>query len=204
MNPGQPCYKCWKSKSCLCLWGMEIPLFVPSFKPKSARGFSLLQWLPCRCLFSSCTSVYLLGLGGSPGVFQLGFLLTWQHKTSLSETAQSFPDLTTTSLGCPEIPRGQGWLAGKESRCTEGRRAVPLLWDTQEMQRGGWVSAWGTGMFQPCSQTWERPACTNTQTALCRLAQSGQILLSSCVLEETRFFTDYSSNVLMLRHSAFH
>lgn len=37
-----------------------------AFKPKRARGFSLLQWLPCRCLFSSCSSVYLLGLGESP------------------------------------------------------------------------------------------------------------------------------------------
>lgn len=116
---------------------------------------------------------------------------------SLTHTAQSFPDLTTTSLGSPEIPTSPTtaamtcWERILEHLST--RKPVILLSDTQEMHTGGWVSALGMGIFQPRSQSWERSGCTNTWVALWRLAQSGKILLSSCILKETWFFTDYNS-----------
>ncbi|RLW07572.1 hypothetical protein DV515_00003517, partial [Chloebia gouldiae] len=79
------------------------------------------------CLFA----VRSQGWVKAPGVFQL---LPLQHILSLTRAAQSFPDLTTTSLGSQRFPRGSDDLLGKNPAASERRKPELLLRDTQEMQ----------------------------------------------------------------------
>lgn len=78
-----------------------------AFKPNSLGGFSLLQRLPCRCLFSSCSSVYLLSrprAGWKPKVcFGLG--CSPARLAAHNQPHSHSPVLPWPNHNLPRVPR---------------------------------------------------------------------------------------------------